>query len=165
MIAPETLLPPLASARSADLDDAVAAALDAAAARHARLVRLAMAESGGEGRLTLPQLRCLQAMARADGHALPSRLARELAVTPPTMTRTLDGLVERGLVDRQPDPASRRQVALTLTDAGREELARHEAAVRERVRRMLARLEPATKQQLLAALNALATAATGDDGR
>lgn len=162
---PELLLDPFTNPGSAgpDLDDALALAFDAASARHARLLRQAMEEVGGEERLSLPQLRCLQAMARADGHALTTRLARDLGVTPPTMTRTLDGLVERGLVERRPDPTSRRQIALDLTAAGREELARHEAAVRQRVGRLLARLAPATKQHLLAALTELAAAVEAEE--
>ncbi len=50
------------------------------------------------------------------------RTPRELAgiekVSAPSMTRTVAGLVERGLVSRQDDPTDGRQVILSLTPAG-----------------------------------------------
>src|SRR6476659_2153270 len=49
------------------------------------------------------------------------RTPRELAgiekVSAPSMTRTVAGLVERGLVSRQDDPPDGRQVILSLTPA------------------------------------------------
>lgn len=45
-------------------------------------------------------------------------LARISTVERTTLTRTIDGLVEQGLVDRFTPPEDRRQVRLTLTPAG-----------------------------------------------
>jgi DNA-binding MarR family transcriptional regulator len=39
-------------------------------------------------------------------------------VQPPSMTRTLAGLLARGLIDRAGDPADRRQAIVGLTDRG-----------------------------------------------
>jgi DNA-binding MarR family transcriptional regulator len=58
-------------------------------------------------------------LARLDG---TPRTPRELAdiekVSAPSMTRTVAGLVELGLVSRQDDPTDGRQVILSLTPAG-----------------------------------------------
>ncbi len=49
----------------------------------------------------------------------PGRLLRETLVTSGTMTNRVDRLVERGLVERRPDPADRRGVLVRLTADGR----------------------------------------------
>ena len=48
-----------------------------------------------------------------------SDLARHLAVSLPTVSKSVDLLVRRRLVERQVDPADRRQAVLRLTPAGR----------------------------------------------
>src|SRR5690348_7813623 len=45
----------------------------------------------------------------------PGELAEIEKVSAPSMTRTVAGLVERGLIQRTADPADRRQVILSLT--------------------------------------------------
>jgi DNA-binding MarR family transcriptional regulator len=54
---------------------------------------------------------------------LSPRTPRELAdrekVSAPSMTRTVNGLAERGLVDRTADPTDGRQVIVSLTAEGR----------------------------------------------
>jgi DNA-binding MarR family transcriptional regulator len=47
----------------------------------------------------------------------PGELADIEKVSAPSMTRTVAGLVARGLVERTDDPADRRQVILSLTPA------------------------------------------------
>ena len=72
----------------------------------------------GSGALTASQL---SALANLDEHG-PLRL-RDLAqhegVRPPTATRLVDPLVERGLVARHSDPDDARGTLISLTDAGR----------------------------------------------
>jgi DNA-binding MarR family transcriptional regulator len=46
----------------------------------------------------------------------------------PAVSRSVDGLVRAGLVERQPDPAHRRRLALRLTPGGRDELSRSPAS-------------------------------------
>jgi DNA-binding MarR family transcriptional regulator len=53
-----------------------------------------------------------------NGSLTPRALAEFERVQPPSMTRTLAGLLERGLVDRTGDPADRRQAILRLTEPG-----------------------------------------------
>jgi len=61
----------------------------------------------------------LSVMARLDKTALtPRELAEIERVSPPSMTRTVATLVERGLVTRQDDPLDGRQVFISLTPEG-----------------------------------------------
>jgi DNA-binding MarR family transcriptional regulator len=48
----------------------------------------------------------------------PSSLAELLAVTRPTITGVVDGMVRDGLVRRCPDPSNRRNQPVALTDKG-----------------------------------------------
>ncbi|HEY7719568.1 MAG TPA: MarR family transcriptional regulator, partial [Pedococcus sp.] len=60
------------------------------------------------------------AMARLEeAPRTPGELADIERVSPPSMTRTVGALVERGLVERTDDPSDRRQVILSLTPEGR----------------------------------------------
>jgi DNA-binding MarR family transcriptional regulator len=84
-----------------------------------RLARRIRAERAAEG---LPELSDTQfaALAALVRHApmTPGGLAAHEKVQPPSMTRAISVLEERGLVTRAPHPADRRQVALTATPAG-----------------------------------------------
>ena len=53
------------------------------------------------------------------GRAVPSELARGLGCSRARITRIIDGLEERGLVDRSVDPADRRRVVVRVTEEGR----------------------------------------------
>ena len=54
------------------------------------------------------------------GRQLTSELARRYHVANPTMTRIVDELVKKGLVERQPDTKDRRRIFLALTAEGQE---------------------------------------------
>ncbi|MFD4876631.1 MarR family winged helix-turn-helix transcriptional regulator [Streptomyces sp. NPDC058420] len=56
------------------------------------------------------------------GPAASSAMAREAQITAQAMGATLNGLRNRGLVERRPDPEDGRRVVLTVTDAGRQAL-------------------------------------------
>jgi len=148
--------------RTRDHAEDLVAALEATIPRYLRSLRQAVEQAEGEDRLTMPQLRCLQALAAEDGAALTTGLARHLQVAVPTMTRMLDGLAERGLIDRQPDPTSRRQIRIVLTEGGRVLLARYEAIIAARLRRLLGRLNRDQQQRLLLAVADLAAALDRD---
>ena len=53
-----------------------------------------------------------------------SGLAEAIGVDAPYATLIVDSLEERGLVERQPDPADRRRKLVTLTPAGRDAVGR-----------------------------------------
>ncbi len=54
-----------------------------------------------------------------EGPRTPSDLAEIERVSAPSMSRTVSGLVDAGLVDRADDPTDGRQVILSLTSKGR----------------------------------------------
>ena len=58
-----------------------------------------------------------------DGDHSPGELAAHERVTPPSMNRTLNGLEQRGLVARHPADDDARRVRVTLTAAGRTQIA------------------------------------------
>lgn len=58
------------------------------------------------------------AMEGRNGHSNPSRLADAAGVSASTMTHRLDRMVERGLVQREPDPDNRTRTIVSLTRAG-----------------------------------------------
>ena len=98
-----------------------------AVARLAKQVEVAI----GPLDLSLPQYRVLALL--ADGSTASSVLARRLAVSPPTITAVVDGLVARGLVERQADPEDRRRLTLLLTREGKRVLAAADTAAEARL--------------------------------
>ena len=82
--------------------------------------------------LSLPQYRILGLL---DEHsAVSSVLAERLAVRPPTITAVVDGLVARGLVERQAVEGDRRRVGHALTPEGLALLGEADAAIEARLR-------------------------------
>jgi long-chain acyl-CoA synthetase len=97
-------------------------------ARLARQVEVGLSQVD----LTLPQYRTL--MFLDEGLAAASVLADRLAVSRPSVTAVVDGLVGRGLVERQHLDSDRRRVEHRLTDRGREVLCQADRAVEGRLR-------------------------------
>jgi DNA-binding MarR family transcriptional regulator len=93
------------------------------AVRLARQVELALAEVD----LSLPQYRILIHL--DEGKIAASTLADKLAVSRPSVTAVVDGLVIRGLVERHHDPGDRRRVGHDLTAEGRSLLTRADECV------------------------------------
>ena len=81
----------------------------------ARLHRVLENHSTSE--LTMPQYRVLGLL--SSGHERATGLASKLAVTKPTLTSLIDGLVERGFVARKATAGDRRAVRIVITPAGR----------------------------------------------
>src|ERR1700730_1894108 len=63
--------------------------------------------------LTIQKYRVLAYLASNPGS--PSELAYRLTVQPPTVTRLVDGLVQRGFVERRTDEGDRRRSTIVLT--------------------------------------------------
>ncbi len=123
-----------------------------------RLARRMRAERGDHG-LTLTQLAVLATLSR-HGQMSPSDLAAHERVQPPSMTRTINGLVDLGLVERSPDPDDGRQVRVDLTDEGRTLLAQDRAQREEWLSRQMADLTPeerATMKKAASILDRLAS--------
>jgi len=111
-----------------------------------RLARRLRAERGDHG-LTLTQLACLATLHR-HGEMTPSDLAAHEKVQPPSMTRTVNGLAERGLVQRTPDPNDGRQVVVSLTEAGADLLATDRAQREQWLTQRLADLSADERETL-----------------
>jgi DNA-binding MarR family transcriptional regulator len=114
------------------------------------------------GHLTPQQLFVLAHLCHQE--AQPSELAREHHVGMSAMTGLVDGLVERQLVERAPNPRDRRAVQLRATATGRALWAEAHAAVLDAARQLLAPLQPAERERLARALADLSRVAdTADD--
>ena len=90
-----------------------------------------------------------------------SELNRHVLLSQPALSRLVDRLAERGLVERCADPADGRGVRLSLTEAGRavqRQVGRQHA--RGVARAMTAGLDPAELRQLEAICRKLAAAPT-----
>jgi DNA-binding MarR family transcriptional regulator len=85
-----------------------------------RLARRIRAERAAKGlpELSDTQFAALAALAR-QAAMTPGELAAHEKVQPPSMTRVIAVLEERGLLARAPHPTDKRQVILTATPAGR----------------------------------------------
>jgi DNA-binding MarR family transcriptional regulator len=119
------------------------------------LAWLARVLEGARTELTLPQYRLLALM--VDGEERASQIAGQLDLAKPTVSATIDTLVEHGLVERASVEGDRRAVRLTITPAGRKAFAATEVSMRSRLDDVLANVEDldlveAALEQLTAAL-------------
>lgn len=112
------------------------------------------------GDLTTSQLSVLTSLQLA-GALTPRELADIERVQPPTMTKIVGKLEERGLVARTPHPTDRRQVILAPTEAGRTVYAQFERARNEWLAGQLAQLTPAERETLARAAEILQQVARG----
>ncbi|HUB39036.1 MAG TPA: MarR family transcriptional regulator [Streptosporangiaceae bacterium] len=99
-------------------DAGLASALRISVSRLARRLRAERQTEGLEPDLSDTQLAALAALERHSAMT-PGELADHEKVQPPSMTRVITVLEERGLVMRAPHASDRRQVVLTVTDYGR----------------------------------------------
>jgi DNA-binding MarR family transcriptional regulator len=128
------------------IDSALASALRLSVVRLNRRLRAQRADQT----VTLTQLAALSTL-KAHGPLTPGELAAYEKVQPPSMTRVLAALEERGLVDRSPHPSDGRQALVELTEAGRD-LLDQEVRMREAwLSRRLAELSDAERAVLTAA--------------
>jgi DNA-binding MarR family transcriptional regulator len=109
-------------------------------ARLARLLERACTE------LTLPQYRLLAMI--ADGAERASQIAGRLALTKPTVSATIDTLVERGLVTRAVVDDDRRALRLQITAEGRAVLGAADRAMREQLDDLLIHVDDPDAVQL-----------------
>ncbi|MEC9394519.1 MAG: MarR family transcriptional regulator [Actinomycetota bacterium] len=84
--------------------------------------------------LSLPQYRVLAVL--DEGGTNPSELADRLSVSRPSITAWMEGLSDRGWVERERDPNDGRRVVHHLSDEGRSILTAADAAVGARLERI-----------------------------
>jgi DNA-binding MarR family transcriptional regulator len=112
------------------------------------------------GDLTFSQLSALTSLQLA-GALTPRELADVERVQPPTMTKIVGKLEDRGLVARTPHPTDRRQVILAATEQGRAVYAQFERVRDEWLARALAELTATERGTLEAAARILHQVARG----
>ncbi|KOX05749.1 MarR family transcriptional regulator [Micromonospora sp. NRRL B-16802] len=106
------------------------------------------------GDLTVTQLSALTSI-RLAGTMTPRELADVERVQPPTMTKIVAKLEERGLVRRTPHPTDGRQVILAATEEGQAVLDQFERARDEWLAHRLAALDEDQRETLLRAAGIL----------
>jgi DNA-binding MarR family transcriptional regulator len=84
-----------------------------------------------------------------------SDLARHLTVSLPTISKSVDMLVRRGWLERWVDKHDRRQTMVRLTPAGRKVLSGIKKRTAQHMRRTLAPLTAAERDQLVTAMKVL----------
>lgn len=107
--------------------------------------------------LTIPQFRLLIVLCLRGPVKLTS-LAEHLSVNPSTATRMVDRLVAAGLINRETNPASRRELLVTLTDQGTTVVNEVTRRRRTEIAHIVSRMPPATREDLVHALTAFAAA-------
>lgn len=99
----------------------------------------------------------LYTLSKCPGPQRMTELNRHVLLSQPALSRMVDRLVGRGLVERLPDPTDKRGVCLALTDAGRATQrgigGRHARSV---ARAVSAELDPDELRQLAAICEKLA---------
>ena len=99
-------------------DAGLATSLRISVSRLARRMRAERVAQGLQPELSDSQLAALAALEKRA--MTPGELAEYEKVQPPSITRVIASLEERGLIQRMPHPSDRRQVVLTVTDQGRD---------------------------------------------
>ncbi|MER7888628.1 MarR family transcriptional regulator [Micromonospora sp. NPDC094482] len=99
------------------------------------------------GDLTVTQVSALTSL-RLAGALTPRELADVERVQPPTMTKIVAKLEERGLVQRTPHPTDGRQVILAATEGGQAVLDQFERARDEWLAHRLAALDEDERETL-----------------
>lgn len=103
--------------------------------------------------LSITQVKSLHALAEAEEPISLGAVSDTLGLSLPAISRSVDGLVQRGLVKREEDPRDRRSKLLTATGRGRATYERLTALRLAGIRTVIADLEPEEQQALADALS------------
>ena len=131
-------------------DAGLATALRISVSRLARRLRAERLAKGLEPGLSDTQLAALAALERHTAMT-PGELADHEKVQPPSMTRVITALEERGLVTREAHATDRRQVVLTVTEHGRTVVQQSRRLREAWLAQRLRELTPQERQALRAA--------------
>lgn len=104
--------------------------------------------------LSLPQFKMLRFLKCHQGMSL-SELADHIGLALPSMSKTVDGLVKRGLVSRVTATDDRRRVVLTLTETGESAFEQAREATRSRIASMLSAVPLDDRDSVLHAVELL----------
>ena len=123
-------------------------AWEALLSAHARLMKQFAAEDSWRD-LSMREYDVLYTLSKRREPVRMGELHRQVLLSQPALSRMVDRLVERGFIERCPDPADGRGVRLSLTAAGREiqrQIGRRHA--RSIARALTAELSPDELRQL-----------------
>ena len=123
-------------------------AWEALLSAHATLMKEFAVQDTWDG-ISMREYDVLYTLSKCPGPARMSELNRHVLLSQPALSRLVDRLAARGLVERSPDAADGRGVRLGLTAAGRElqrQVGRRHA--RSVARAVRARLAPAEYRQM-----------------
>lgn len=115
-----------------------------------------------EADLTFNQVRIAMFLACIDESVPINEIASQAGLSMTTVGRTLESMVERGLVERRESPSDRRVRLVSLTSQGREVIERHFQARRDALVAFIRQLPDQHVRALAAALDPIVT---GDDVR
>lgn len=102
--------------------------------------------------LSITQLKALNVLDRCVAELSVKELGQALGLSLPGASRTADGLLRRGLLERREDEADRRVKRVRITDAGREVVRRIETARLQGLQAWAATLPDAQRDALAGAL-------------
>jgi DNA-binding MarR family transcriptional regulator len=118
-----------------------------------RLIREEMRRHRGSD-LTLPQFRSLLFLQRNPGAALRD-VADHLGLTPPTVSKMINGLFGRGLIERPGSAVDRRRVELRLTARGSTLIDRVRGETATKFAERLEKLPPSEREKMISSLESL----------
>jgi DNA-binding MarR family transcriptional regulator len=105
------------------------------------------------GDLSVPHFRILGSIIR--GRTLINEIAQHHGVSQPSMSRSVETLVRRGLIERSHDAADRRQFPLRLTKMGIALFNKIKTAAENRLSKKVSMLDSKSRKALLQGLNEL----------
>lgn len=139
-------------------DDDVDALADAVLTASRLLVAVsARSIAAVDDSISLAQFRLLVVLS-SRGRRKVTELAEALGVNPSSATRAVDRLLEAGLVDRQTNPQSRREMQISLTRVGQRVVRNVTRRRREEIARIVARMPRTHQRGLVRALTAFSQA-------
>lgn len=118
-----------------------------------QFIRVEMRRSRGPG-ISIPQFRVLAFLNRTEGASLSS-VADRVGLSLPAMSRLIDGLVERDLVEREESAEDRRRITLRLTPMGKELVRVSRAGAQTRLAEALGSLPPTQRAEIAEAMQRL----------
>jgi DNA-binding MarR family transcriptional regulator len=107
--------------------------------------------------ITIPQFRLLVVL-DVEGPQKLTSIALALGVNPSTATRMVDRLVAAGLIDREPNPVSRRELVVRLSRKGRTVVGNVTKRRRAQIAEIVGQMSPTSRRGLVRALSAFAAA-------